>query len=107
MKKHESDGPTIMDGHQKNYRMRIPSPRVIPVTAAAENVRSPLLNGESSPLPEDEDDEDEYVDVEDEGLSDTGNPSSPPPTTLASSEPAPTPSNGDKPETQPTTTEKS
>lgn len=59
MKKHESDGPTILDGSPRRYRIRPTSPKI--------SIRnsSPSTPVDSLP-PDEDDDEDEYIDVEEE-----------------------------------------
>lgn len=59
MKKHESDGPTILDGNPKRYRARPSSPKPQSQNSA------PSTPVESLP-PDDDEDEDEYIDVEEE-----------------------------------------
>lgn len=62
MKKHESDGPTILDGAPKRYKPRPSSGE----ESTAESVKNamPMEERIDSPTPEEEEDEDEYIDVE-------------------------------------------
>uniref|UniRef100_A0A6A7G057 Early growth response protein 1-B-like n=1 Tax=Hirondellea gigas TaxID=1518452 RepID=A0A6A7G057_9CRUS len=64
MKKHESDGPTILDGSPRRYRIRASSPKM-------PNSQTPTPSTSStppveSPPPDDDEDDDEYIDVEEE-----------------------------------------
>ncbi|XP_053633383.1 histone-lysine N-methyltransferase PRDM16-like [Cherax quadricarinatus] len=68
MKKHESDGPTILDGSPKMYTARPREEDAPAVPAGKDPVE---LNGTTESrsdlqAPEDDDDEDEYIDVEEE-----------------------------------------
>ncbi|CAL4121731.1 unnamed protein product, partial [Meganyctiphanes norvegica] len=68
MKKHESDGPTILDGSPKRY--------IPPTQETEQNLtnsqignehrRTPFNERIDSPTPEDDDDDDEYIDVEEQ-----------------------------------------
>ena len=60
MKKHESDGPTILDGNPRRYRVRpVPSPKPL-------HHNSPAIptTPVESPTPEEEEECDEFIDVE-------------------------------------------
>ncbi|MCL4152622.1 UNVERIFIED_CONTAM: hypothetical protein GTU68_054568 [Idotea baltica] len=60
MKKHESDGPTILDGAPKRYKPRKSSSDE---AHGSPKIPTPLEERIDSPTPE-EDEEDEYIDVE-------------------------------------------
>ena len=60
MKKHDSDGPTILDGSPKRY-----TPRVQSSHNESLKLSTPLKDRIDSPTPED-DDEDEIIDVEED-----------------------------------------
>ena len=62
MKKHESDGPTILDGSPRRYRMRPSSPK----PSQPQTSPHSASNASTEYHPEDEDDEDEYIDVEED-----------------------------------------
>ncbi|XP_047484269.1 histone-lysine N-methyltransferase PRDM16-like [Penaeus chinensis] len=72
MKKHDSDGPTILDGSPKRYTSR---PREEATTTVSEEKDSCDLNGSLESRsdmigPEEDDEEDEYIDVEEEDEDD-------------------------------------
>lgn len=65
MKKHESDGPTILDGSPKRYRVRTVSPKPTNSLSTSSAPSTPVESMDSPP-PEDDDDDDEFIDVEED-----------------------------------------
>ncbi|KAF2367610.1 Zinc finger C2H2-type [Trinorchestia longiramus] len=65
MKKHESDGPTILDGSPRRYRVRQSSPKPSNSISTSSAPNTPVESIESPPL-DDDDDEDEFIDVEED-----------------------------------------
>ncbi|XP_018028211.1 early growth response protein 1-B [Hyalella azteca] len=65
MKKHESDGPTILDGSPRRYRVRASSPKPANSIGTPSSPSTPVECVDSSPL-DDEDEEDEFIDVEED-----------------------------------------
>ncbi|XP_071513073.1 uncharacterized protein [Panulirus ornatus] len=68
MKKHESDGPTILDGSPKRYTSR-PRDEGVPPPAAGKDpteLNDSAENRGTLQVAEEEDEEDEYIDVEEE-----------------------------------------
>ncbi|XP_076039184.1 uncharacterized protein LOC143024276 [Oratosquilla oratoria] len=83
MKKHESDGPTILDGSPKQYAPRNTNTSSLPGTTATANLHTKVVHSEEtsgncleepsdegaridSPVPDDDEEDDEYIDVEEE-----------------------------------------